>query len=292
MLIALLVGLFAFGCNQKKMDQLEQTNLQLKETTARQDSLLNGFLHTFNEIEDNLVEIKQKEQLIEVNAQDPEFTPNQKERIIANIEAIDTLMIKNREMIAGLNKQIARSNGKRKEFQRLVSRLNDQLVVRDTSIAQLKRLLVNREGEIQDLAIQVQDLTTITQRQSSRMATQDSTIVEQDQEIQAQTHQLNTAYFIVGTAKELVEKKILAKGGLLGKKTVNTDFDETLFQEIDVTQTQTLSIPVDTKKAKLLTNHPSNSYVLNGDKNTIESLEITNPQEFWKQSKYLVVVLN
>ena len=286
----MVIGVIASGCNQKKIDQLEQTNHQLQQTTERQDSLLNGFLHTFNEIEDNLVVIKEKEQLIEVSSQDPEFTPNQKERIIANIQAIDTLMVKNRELIANLNQQLNRSNGKQKEFRRLISRLNNQIAEKDTSIAQLKGLLANREVEIQDLSMKVEDLATITRRQSDRMASQDSTIEVQDEAITAQTQHLNTAYFIVGTAKELVEKKILEKGGLLGKKTINSDFDESLFQKIDVTEI--FSIPVDTKKAKLLTYHPSDSYVLNGNNKVIESLEITDPEEFWKQSKYLVVVLN
>jgi len=42
------------------------------------------------------------------------------------------------------------------------------------------------------------------------------------------------------------------------------------------------------KKAKLLTNHPSSSYVLE-KVNEYLVLKITDPNKFWEISKYLVV---
>ncbi|MEZ4825231.1 MAG: hypothetical protein R3C61_02895 [Bacteroidia bacterium] len=60
------------------------------------------------------------------------------------------------------------------------------------------------------------------------------------------------------------------------------------FTAIDITKVS--SIPFDSKKAELLTSHPSDSYVFNQENKKITSLEITNPEKFWKASKYLVVV--
>jgi len=51
-------------------------------------------------------------------------------------------------------------------------------------------------------------------------------------------------------------------------------------------------IPIETRKAKLLTVHPAGTYEfkdLNDDKQ-IDILEIKNPKEFWKTSRYLVVM--
>jgi hypothetical protein len=47
---------------------------------------------------------------------------------------------------------------------------------------------------------------------------------------------------------------------------------------------------VSSKKAKLISEHPANSYQFIRDKNNkIESLEIKDPALFWKISKYAVV---
>ena len=287
---ALVATVLAVGCNQDKLNQLEQANLQLNETTARQDSLLNDFLHSFNEIEDNLALIKEKEQLIEMSSEDPELSLNQKDRILEDIQSINSLMGQNKELIADLNKKLKGSNSKVREFRRMVARLNKQIAEKDTNIVVLKETLANREFEITELNTQVADLTTVTETQSARLAVQDSTIGSQVQAIEKKTEQINTAYYIVGTTKELVEKNILAKGGLLGKKGVNANFDESHFQRIDLTETY--SIPVENKKAKVMTFHPTDSYVFNDDEKVIQTLEITDPQKFWKQSRYLVVVLN
>jgi hypothetical protein len=60
--------------------------------------------------------------------------------------------------------------------------------------------------------------------------------------------------------------------------------------QIDITVTK--SIPVNSKSAKLISEHPANSYQFIRDKDKkIVSIEITDPAQFWKISKYAVVEL-
>jgi hypothetical protein len=50
------------------------------------------------------------------------------------------------------------------------------------------------------------------------------------------------------------------------------------------------SIPINSKSAKLISEHPANSYQFIRDKDKkIASIEITDPVQFWKISKYAVV---
>ena len=112
----------------------------------------------------------------------------------------------------------------------------------------------------------------------------DQTIHQKDSAIAVKTEKLNTGFFIAGTSKELKSKNIITKNSL------KQDFNEKVFTQIDISKTN--SFPVDSKKASLLTSHPSDSYVFNKDENKIESLQITDPERFWKTSRYLVVVLN
>jgi hypothetical protein len=81
------------------------------------------------------------------------------------------------------------------------------------------------------------------------------------------------------------------EGGVLGMgKTLalKKDFNRGYFQKIDIREFK--QITLNAKKAVLLANHPAGSYHLTGTK-IIEALVIDKPIEFWKTSKYLVVVV-
>jgi predicted Zn-dependent protease len=66
------------------------------------------------------------------------------------------------------------------------------------------------------------------------------------------------------------------------------EFNKEYFTKINIEQTN--SINLGAKKVKILTNHPKSSYKLVGEK-PVEKLEITNAQDFWSTSKYLVIVI-
>ena len=86
-------------------------------------------------------------------------------------------------------------------------------------------------------------------------------------------------------------KVIDKSGGLLGigkTSKLASNIDNEKFTKIDYAQTST--IPIDSKTAKLITAHPSDSYKLNKEKDKVVSISITNPEKFWSASKYLVVV--
>lgn len=113
-----------------------------------------------------------------------------------------------------------------------------------------------------------------------------------DETIDALTEELYTAFYITGTSRELEKEHIIdKKGGLLGiGKTPGLDnnFDTSKFTRINYTETT--SIPLNCKKAELITSHPTDSYHFEKDKGMITYLIITDAGEFWKASKYLVAV--
>jgi len=104
---------------------------------------------------------------------------------------------------------------------------------------------------------------------------------------------MNKAWYAFGTSKELITQGVLTKeGGFIGigkAAKLKDDFNKSYFTQLDITETN--SIPLASKKAKLITTHSSNSYKLEGLKGKIEKLNITNPEEFWATSKYLVIVV-
>lgn len=103
---------------------------------------------------------------------------------------------------------------------------------------------------------------------------------------------MNKAFYACGTYKQLKTKGLLTKkGGFIGlgkTKSLSAAFPDSVFVQIDLTKTS--SIPVNSKKARLISEHQAGSYQFSRDKNgDIESLDIKDPAAFWKVSKYAVV---
>jgi hypothetical protein len=116
---------------------------------------------------------------------------------------------------------------------------------------------------------------------------------EATQESAVKTEKLNTAFYAFGTSKELIKNGVLTKeGGFIGIgkiQKMKDDFNKNYFTKVDVSTTNTLVLGA--KKAKLITTHPSGSYKIEGADGKAEKLVITNSEEFWGTSKYLVIVV-
>ena len=284
-----LLASFAFaGCNQEKVKQLEEENAKLSQAVERQDSVLNDFLESFNAIEDNLAIIREKENLIALSSGDPELQEDQKGRIVNDISLINNLLDENKKIIEDLNKKLSRSNVRASEFKRMVSRLEGQVAQRDSSITSLKQQLSSKDFAIGELNQKLDSFQVASVQQTARMADQAQLLEEANEEIESKTEALNTAFYVVGNSKELIAMEVLDKGGLFGKKEISTDFGKEKFTPIDLTEVFT--IPVNSKKAEIMSSHPEGSYILNGDNSEVKSIEITDPDKFWRNSKYLVVM--
>ncbi|MDB4285927.1 hypothetical protein N9933_01335 [bacterium] len=300
LIAALALSLTA--CNKKKLEQLESSNKQLSQVNQRQDSLLNDFMLYFNEFEENLDLIKEREAIISTNTENPEFQQDRKDKVLSDIQTINTLLVKNQTIIDSLTERLKGSQWRTKEFKRTIANLNKKLENKTSTIDQLKGDLETMNFAVASLNTKVDTLTKkseklaqLSETQSSKLNEQGELLAEQTEKIEFQTKSLNTGFYVTGTSKELKEADILTKeGGVIGLGSttkLKDDFNSSAFTKIDITEIQV--IPLATKKARLLTNHPADSYVIKGeeDKN-VEGLEITDPERFWAASKYLVLVTN
>lgn len=299
---AVAIATLAFtGCNQDKIKDLEQRNAALMSQQMQQDSLVNDFMLSFNEFEQNLDQIKQREQIIAVNSDNPEARKASKDKIIEDIQLINELLVQNQGIIAELNQKLSEQEGSNKNMRSMVARLNKQLEEKTNEIAMLGAQLEEMNIQVATLRTQVDTLSTSSMAlrrantsQAAQIEDQSERIAQNTETIEQQTKRLHTAYYVAGTTKELKDRNILDKeGGVLGLgKTpkMNSNVDPSEFTRIDITEVQT--IPVGAKKARVITAHPSSSYTMVNNDKVVEELEITNPDEFWKSSRYLVVVLD
>lgn len=262
-------------------------NPQEDETVVRQrDSLMavineressvDDFINSFNEIEHDLDVVTNKQHIILKNS-DKEMKANQKDRINEEIRIINELMDSNSKKIKELNSKLGRSAGKNVKLEKTIQILNNQLAQKYAELAELNQHLNVLNAQVSILQTYVDTLS------SANMA--------QMQTINSKTKELHTAYYIVGSSKELEKANLIDKeGGLLGMgKTskLSENLDKNMFVQIDYTETT--SIPVSSKHMKIITTHPSDSYTLDKTDKMVNSIVITNPDKFWSTSKYLVV---
>jgi len=285
LLMIIASAILISGCHnyQADVDALQKENQSLANAATYKDSTISNFMGQFNDIEKNLSSIEELQARISETSKTPELKSTQVERINADIAAINDLMKQNKEKIASLTKKLKSSNYKLAGLEKTIASLNEQLVDKDRQLSVLNERLTALNSTVEKLNTDVATLNTLTTGQKLT--------------IEEQTTSLHTAYFTTGTYKDLEAKKVvMKKGGVLGigkTKTVTADFDKTNFNTIDITKTA--SIPLETHKADILTNHPSDSYKLEHDpqdKDEVTNLVITNPDRFWRSSKYLVVVVD
>ena len=260
------------GCNDKKSTQSLESLAQadsLRKIIEQRDNEINDMMGTLNEIQEGLREITEAENRVSI-VKDGEGS-NKAQQIKENVSFISNRMKQNRELIKKLQKQLRESSYKGDELKKTVENLIQQLDEKDQQLQQLRAELDAKDIHITELDETVNNLNTSVSNLKSESASKSQTISDQDK-------QLNTAWFVFGTKKELKNQHIL-----------EANFNKSYFTKIDIRVDK--EIKLYSKSAKILTTHPSSSYTLAQDAKKQYVLRITNPQIFWSTSKYLVVLV-
>jgi hypothetical protein len=286
-LVVLLIIVSSYACNtspkvdnetDKRLDSLAMINHQLQTDAESKDSSINSYMLSLNEIESTLTTIKEKQQVLSKN-KNIERQGSRQDQIVEDIKLIAELMNKNRTELASLKGRFKKQGVKIKELEKMIDNLTAKLSQQDSAIAFLQDSL----GRVNS------NLKVAFEQYNTKVG-----------ELDEQTKKLHTAYYTIGTYKELKEHGIITKeGGLLGigrTQGLSNDFKKDYFTKIDITQTT--SIPINNAEIKVLTKHPSASYSFaknekskNDKDKKVQSITISNPDDFWSTSKYLVVVV-
>ncbi|MCI6550624.1 MAG: hypothetical protein MR450_07180, partial [Prevotella sp.] len=242
---------------------------------AQRDNEINDMMGTLNEIQEGFRQINEAENRVNI-AKDGEGV-NKASQIKENIRFIASTMKKNRELIAKLRSQLKNSNFNGDQLQKAIDGLNAQLEEKDRQLQQLREELDAKDVHISELDETINNLNSDVSNLKTESSQKSETISIQDK-------QLNTAWFVFGTKKELKDQHILVDG-----KVLQSSFNKSYFTKIDIRVDK--EIKLYSKSARLLTMHPSDSYTLTQDVNKQYVLKINNPQIFWSTSKYLVVLV-
>ncbi|MCX6247756.1 MAG: hypothetical protein NTW10_08490 [Bacteroidetes bacterium] len=279
--IVILLIPFLFACGREAKEraaQLKASNDSLINQTTQKDMTINDFLQSVNEIQGVLDSIKTKENIISQSTNATgEMKHSMRNQIRNDIVSIYSLMLKDKQRLDALYGKLKASGMKLEEFRKLVDHLQREVAEKDSTLAVLKEKLSGMDQVILAANHRIDTLSNEVQTQGQQISSQTKVIDDQ-------TTVLNTGYYILGTPKELKKDNIIK-----GSKLV-PDFNKSLFTRVDIRNTK--EIPLQSKKVKLITNHPPSSYKLVTDGKIVKSLQVTDEKAFWSASKYLVMVTN
>jgi|WetSurMetagenome_2_1015567.scaffolds.fasta_scaffold11725_3 hypothetical protein len=280
--LIVIIGVLIVNRKEARIDQLSSQTQNLGEVIAKRDSILNDLFTTFSEIESSLTYIKQKRGQLEIQQQ--EGVTNQKESILSDIKLLDLMLENNNQKIVELDKKLRKSGIQLESLNKRILELTQNIEVQNSEITKLKQTIEDRNLQIAELNTKVDGLV-------SEVGLKDKTLSEKSEIITRQDKELNKGFLTFGTFKELKENGVLTKeGGFLGigrNKSLRGNLKDDSFIKLDIRETR--EIPLFSKKASFITEHPDSSYHFVSDKGLITYLEIEKPEEFWKYSKYAVI---
>jgi chromosome segregation ATPase len=278
----LIIALFLSCSDKEKISQLEKDKQQLQlaldslnHDTELKNQFIQEYSNTINEVYDNLENIRKREGLIAKYSKDIEKNQNitLRERMLSNLKSIDAYLKSSKAKVQELNAKLNKQRMSYDPLKETVERLNNTIIEKEKYIAELK-------NQISDLYIEVD---------AARKE-----IEAKEEVIQETTKKLNLAYYIIGTKNELKDNGIIEeKGGILGlrkTKKLAPAFDESLFTRVDISSTDKIDLHRKINKIEIISPHNPDSYHLAENGEEQSSIEIIDPQEFWKM-KYLVILV-
>lgn len=273
--LTLCVAALAGCTNVKREKELAAQNDSLTVALSEKNMALDQAMQAIADIQEGFRAINEAEGRVSVQSQGGEGITDA-ERLKEDILFIQQKMEANRKQITELEKKLKAGGAETANLRKVLANLQQELNDKVASIAALQGELARKNIRIAELDSAVVILT------GDVNALQEITEVQQEV-IEQQVDQLNTAWYVYGTTKELKEQNILNKGEVL----TSTEYNKNYFTEIDIRDDKVF--PLYAKRAKLLTTHPAGSYEFTKDDDKQLTLCVLDPETFWSVSRYLVI---
>ena len=275
-------GVYVYNQKEAEISTLVMEKSALNQTIQKRDSVVNDMEGTFAEIESSMSFIREKRS--QIATLQTEGGKNRKQLIAEDVKLMNTMLEESSKKIAELEEKLRKSGMNIKSYEKRLQALNETIEKQNTEIAELKKIVEDKNASLAEFDTRVKKLNSDIKQQSDTISYKQNVIVDK-------TNKLNTAYYTLGNFKKLKEEGIVSREGALlgvgGNKAIQENFDSKYFTEVDIRQIKT--IPLNVKKAVVISEHPTSSYKLVEENGQIAYLQIENPAEFWRISKYAVI---
>ena len=290
-LLTVLPFALAACVSKKDFEKVQAENKTLSEEKQRSQRELGvagaataEMQSTLDDVQKSLEELRVKElKAVRTSlavAQEGKAT-GKREELKAEIEEIRNVVKANLAKLEALQKQKRASDQKVTTLERLIAEMRKNLEEKETTIAALEEKTLVLAKEAEELRGTVKEKEAVVSEKEAAIADRET--------------QMSTAYVLIasqGALKKagLVEKKgsVLGLGGNWQR---TGQFDETLFKQIDTRKETEFAVGAAPNKARVLSDHPKDSYTLAATGPKASTLSVTDAARFWKGSRYLVVML-
>lgn len=258
---------------------LYQTREELQQTVAMQDSLF----ALINEIGADMAQIRQVESIVSLPSNIGTESGSKREQLKNDIALIGQALKQRRERLASLEKKLRDSNSHNSTMISTIETLKAQIADQEHEIESLRGQLADANAQITSLneAVDSLNVTVNDERSGKERALEEAAQL---------TNELNTCYYAIGSKKELQSHNIIKSSFLRKTKILQGDFERNYFTAVDKRNFKSLALH--SKKAKILSNQPTDSYEISENASGQKTLVITNPSKFWGTTNYLIIQID
>jgi hypothetical protein len=255
---------------QSVLSSKDQAINSLEFQKLNDDSIVNLYALYIQKIKDNINEINKQELIINNKKNNPDFIEKDTTDIIKSIKILSKKLQENESMILALNNAVKLEKDKNSQFVSKVTDLREEIAQSNREVYYLKEELNSMNASFE----------AIFKKYNL-----------QNKKISDLNQKLNEVAYVIGSKSELLDNGVLTKsGGLIGigkTRKLNSDLNTDYFTYVSKYKFQ--NIPLGYKTVRLMTAHPTSSYRLSTSNEIIDSLIIINQDDFWRNSKFLVV---
>jgi len=287
MLLLLLVAA-SQGCERGPSPEMQAQLSEITALSSEKDSLLQQVAanaRLMSEISAQLVTVADQDRLAEVatTSESPVAASRDSLRVMVN------------DVTTRLDKMEEQLTASQRRIRGLTHTSDSARAAFEQAIADFQATIDNQKTTIGFLSTRVETL----QAENVQLATEKAALVDTVEQMEVTQ---NTAYYVIGTKDELIEKGIVTEEGgsrvlfifgRTGKTLVPArDLDTSLFTPIDIRSTLEISLP-DSAAAYKIASRQNVAFLADPpdkDGKVHGPLTITSPEEFWLPSKFLIVV--
>jgi len=284
------------ACDNSKAELQKQLE-QVKLISSEKDSLLKDVMATqqfIGDVNAELARVKDasigKPTKGGAGEMENNGTPaEQRARVLARVEQLTTRMNE-------VESRLAASRERVKQLSANNATLTAQLAQYDSTITAFKAIIENQKAEIATLTTQVNALQGENKqlKVEKEALTTEKTVLTGEKA--ALTSERNTVYYVIGTKDELRKKGIIVKkGGILGAGATDlpaTSLNPADFTSIDKTKVSEIALPRADKTYRVLSRQDLGATEPAPKGGYKTSIKITNAEQFWTASKFLIIVQN
>ena len=294
LLVVAAAAVATVGCDRSK-PKLEAALAEQQQLSAEKDSLMSEILETSKFVTDVNTELAKVKGLSAADSNGNDMgAPGaardraQRQATIAKVQSAIQMLNEREQKLAQVQSRLSTFSHRNSRLAKQIDDYKQQLADLQTSMQQqadqLNTVIEQQKTQIASLGAQVDTLTTVS------TALKDT--------VGQLTNVKNTAYYIVGTKNELRDKGVVVQEGskflFFGGHHIEPTRtpDPSLFTKIDLTSDTVLTLP-DSSATYEIVSRQSPTFVDSAevkDGKVTGAVHITDAQQFWAPSKYLILV--